>query len=130
MEAVLCVGAGGFLGAVARYLVGLVPFGGDFPLMTFLVNFAGAVAIGAITAAAEPANLSHESLLFLKTGLCGGFTTFSTFSLETLSLLEGGKYAVGALYAAGSVAACLAGVVLGRLAVRALRATLSGSAGT
>ena len=49
MAAVLWVGAGGFLGAVGRYLLGLVPFEGDFPLMTFLVNFAGAVAIGAIT---------------------------------------------------------------------------------
>ena len=45
MAAVLWVGAGGFLGAVGRYLLGLVPFEGDFPLMTFLVNFAGAVAV-------------------------------------------------------------------------------------
>lgn len=125
MEAVLCVGAGGFLGAVARYLVGLVPFGGDFPLMTFLVNFAGAVAIGAITAAAEPANLSHESLLFLKTGLCGGFTTFSTFSLEVMELIEGGSYATGALYAGGSLVACVAGVVVGRLLARAYFAPYS-----
>ncbi|WP_449316742.1 fluoride efflux transporter CrcB [Rubneribacter sp.] len=131
MLPILYVGLGGFVGAVARYLLGLVPVEGDFPLMTFLVNFSGAVLIGAVfEAATAGSGLPDGAVLFLKTGVCGGFTTFSTFSLETLSLLEGGKYAVGALYASGSVAACLAGVVLGRLAVRALRATLSGSAGT
>ena len=109
MVAVLCVGLGGFIGSVGRYLLGLVPVEGDFPLMTFAVNFAGAV-------------------LFLKTGVCGGFTTFSAFSLETLALLERGKYATGALYACGSVLACLAGVVIGRLAVRGVRAALTGSA--
>ena len=78
MAAVLWVGAGGFLGAVGRYLLGLVPFEGDFPLMTFLVNFAGAVAIGAITEVAGATSaLSAEAALFLKTGVCGGFTTFS-----------------------------------------------------
>ena len=114
MVAVLCVGLGGFIGSVGRYLLGLVPVEGDFPLMTFTVNFAGAVLIGAV--------------LFLKTGVCGGFTTFSAFSLETLALLERGKYATGALYACGSVLACLAGVVIGRLAVRGVRAALTGSA--
>ena len=69
-----------------------------------------------------------NAVLFVKTGLCGGFTTFSAFSLETLALLERGKYATGALYACGSVLACLAGVVIGRLAVRGVRAALTGSA--
>ena len=48
MVAVLCVGLGGFIGSVGRYLLGLVPVEGDFPLMTFAVNFAGAVLIGAV----------------------------------------------------------------------------------
>lgn len=119
MVSVLCVGLGGFVGAVARYLLGLVPYEGDFPLMTFLVNFLGAVAIGAVVEAAQgiPA-LPANAILFLKTGVCGGFTTFSTFSLETLTLFESGKYATGALYAGGSLAACLAGVVLGRMLMR------------
>ena len=78
MGAALLVGAGGFIGAVGRYLLGLVPCGGDFPLMTFLVNFLGAVAIGAVAEAASgPAALPAEAALFLKTGVCGGFTTFS-----------------------------------------------------
>ena len=52
MVAVLCVGLGGFIGSVGRYLLGLVPVEGDFPLMTFAVNFAGAVLIGAVFEAA------------------------------------------------------------------------------
>ena len=102
---------------------------GDFPLMTFAVNFAGAVLIGAVfEAATEGSGLPDNAVLFLKTGVCGGFTTFSAFSLEALALLERGKYATGALYACGSVLACLAGVVIGRLAVRGVRAALTGSA--
>ena len=124
MVAVLCVGLGGFIGSVGRYLLGLVPVEGDFT-----VNFAGAVLIGAVfEAATEGSSLPDNAVLFLKTGVCGGFTTFSAFSLETLALLERGKYATGALYACGSVLACLAGVVIGRLAVRGVRAALTGSA--
>lgn len=129
MLAVLCVGMGGFVGSVGRYLLGLVPVEGDFPLMTFIVNFAGAVLIGAVFEAATVwPGMSDNTVLFLKTGVCGGFTTFSAFSLETLTLLDRGKYATGALYACGSVVVCLVGVALGRLAVRGVRAALTGSA--
>lgn len=129
MISVLCVGVGGFLGAVARYLMGLVPYEGDFPLMTFLVNFLGAIAIGAVVEAANgfpgfPAN----AVLFLKTGVCGGFTTFSTFSLETLALFENGKIALGAVYAGGSLVVCVAGVVLGRMLMRAALSGMRGGA--
>lgn len=122
MIAALCVGAGGFLGAVARYLLGLLPYQGDFPLITFTINFVGAFAIGVVfeVVNVRPGMLPDNAVLFLKTGLCGGFTTFSTFSLETLSLLERGKYAMGATYAFGSLAVCLIGVLAGKLFVRAL----------
>ena len=129
MLSVLCVGLGGFIGSVGRYLLGLVPYEGDFPLMTFIINFAGAVIIGAVFEAATVGpGLPDNAVLFLKTGVCGGFTTFSAFSLETLTLLERGKYATGALYACGSVLVCLVGVALGRLLVRGVRAALTGSA--
>ena len=119
MVAILCVGAGGCLGAIGRYLIGLAPFDGSFPLTTFFVNFMGAVAIGALTEASlGTAGMPREAELFFKTGLCGGFTTFSTFSLETLALFEGGKYATAALYAGGSLVACVLGVAAGKLAVR------------
>lgn len=122
MIAALCVGAGGFLGAVARYLLGLLPYQGDFPLITFAINFVGAFVIGVVfeVVNVRPGMLPDNAVLFLKTGLCGGFTTFSTFSLETLSLLERGKYAMGATYAFGSLAVCLIGVLAGKLFVRAL----------
>ena len=96
MTGLLCVGAGGALGAMGRYSLGLIPLGGELPLMTLLINFLGSVAIGAIVETSELAAgaLSREAVLFLKVGLCGGFTTFSTFSLETLELIEGGQYAI------------------------------------
>ena len=59
-------------------------------------------------------------MLFLKTGVCGGFTTFSTFSLEAVGLLESGQWLKGGGYVLASVALCLAGVVLGRTLVRFL----------
>lgn len=123
MTSVLCVGAGGFIGAVLRYGAGFLVPAAEFPLSTFLVNLLGAVLIGAVVEAAEAGCVfSPNTVLFLKTGLCGGFTTFSTFSLETLNLLESGQVALGAGYAAASVACCVAGVVAGRLIARALLA--------
>ena len=109
----LWVALGGGLGAVCRYLVSLIPLTTQFPWLTLLTNFAGAVVIGAVAAAAAALPLAPSAVLFLKTGLCGGFTTFSTFSLETVQLLERGSYGLGAAYAAGSVLLCLAGVLLG-----------------
>lgn len=117
---VLWVGLGGFVGAVLRYLVGLaLPVGeGAFPVATFAVNLVGSFAIGFVVGAVEarPGALSSEMVLFLKTGVCGGFTTFSTFSLETLQLFERGAWALGGVYAAASLACCVAGVLLGRCA--------------
>ena len=117
----LCVGAGGCVGAIARYLMGLaIPaHQSGFPLGTFAVNVIGAFAIAFIaTWFLRHVGLDARLLLFLMTGVCGGFTTFSTFSLETLALFEGGKYATAALYAGGSLVACVLGVAAGKLAVR------------
>lgn len=82
--------------------------------MTLLTNFLGAVVIGAVAQAAGQLPMSKSAVLFLKTGLCGGFTTFSTFSLETVELLEQGRWAAGGGYILASVGLCLAGVLLGR----------------
>ena len=128
MGNLLLVGAGGALGAMGRYGLSLLPWRGEFPLLTLLTNLLGAVLIGFIAGLAGRGRLNPSAALFWKTGVCGGFTTFSAFSRETLALLERGKYATGALYACGSVLACLAGVVIGRLAVRGVRAALTGSA--
>ncbi len=117
MMGILCVGAGGALGAVGRYGLGLIPLGTEWPLMTLLINFVGSVAIGAIV---EVAALPREAVLFLKVGLCGGFTTFSTFSLETLELMESGQWIAAGGYALASVALCVAGVLAGKVLARTL----------
>ena len=117
----LCVGAGGCVGAIARYLMGLaIPaHQSGFPLGTFAVNVIGAFAIAFIaTWFLRHVGLDARLLLFLMTGVCGGFTTFSTFSLETLGLLERGEYAIGGAYALGSLAVCVLGVVAGKMLVR------------
>ena len=103
---VLAVGAGGFIGAVLRYLIGLAPVSEStvFPVKTFLINVIGCLAIGLIMVyAAKNTTTSREWLLFLKVGLCGGFTTFSTFALETTDLIKGGHTGVAIVYVLLSV---------------------------
>ena len=113
----LAVGAGGAIGAMGRYAVGLIPAlqRGAFPLHTLLINLGGAILIGMAAASAQRwTDLSPTLLLFWRVGICGGFTTFSTFSLESLTLLENGRTWLFALYALLSVALCLVGVWLGK----------------
>ena len=116
MMGLLCVGAGGALGAMGRYGLGLIPLGSELPLMTLLINFLGSVAIGAIVETSELAAgaLSREAVLFLKVGLCGGFTTFSTFSAEVVALLQQGRTLMAAsaitLHVAGSLLMTLLGL--------------------
>lgn len=113
----LAVGAGGFIGSVFRYLIGLIPVLNryDIPFQTLAVNVLGAMAIGMIVKSAETCEIiSGPALLFLKVGICGGFTTFSTFSLEALGLLENGKMAAFAVYVAASIILCIGGVWAGR----------------
>lgn len=110
----ILVGIGGFIGSVLRYVVtwtityqvGVTLF----PLGTFLVNIIGCLFIGFFTAYFN--NLSQISL-FLITGLLGGFTTFSAFSIENFNLLKDGNYLVFSAYTTLSVLFGLLGVVLG-----------------
>lgn len=114
MERFLFVGLGGGLGAMGRYGISLLPFEGEFPLPTLAVNLLGAVLIGFLAGLAGHGRVSEGQALFWKTGVCGGFTTFSTFSLESFQLFRRGRWLMGGVYAALSVALCLAGVALGR----------------
>ena len=120
MDKILLVGAGGALGAVLRYLLSFLPVRGELPAATLLTNVLGALAIGLVVGLTLGENSPGDrAVLFFKTGVCGGFTTFSTFSLETLTLLEKGRLGLGLGYAGASLALCLLGVWLGRwLALR------------
>lgn len=118
MGSVIWVALGGAVGAVGRYGISLLPWKGAFPLLTLATNFLGAVAIGFLSGLFSQRLLGERGKLFWQTGVCGGFTTFSTFSLETISLLQAGRYLAGGGYAALSLAGCLAGVLLGQALAR------------
>jgi fluoride exporter len=119
------VAAGGALGSMARFwLTGAVTAltGPRFPWGTLLINVVGSFVIGAVAGVTlTPARMTmHPDLrIFLMVGICGGFTTFSAFSLQLLELLQTGYVVAGLLYAAGSVLLCLLfvwfGWYLGRL---------------
>ena len=111
----IAVGMGGFVGSVLRYLISRMEFqrSGNIPINTLIVNIAGAVIIGMIISYAENYGMDEEKLLFLKVGLCGGLTTFSTFSVETLGFFESGSVLAGTAYALVSVAVSVLGVFAG-----------------
>ena len=103
---ILAVGAGGFIGAVLRYLIGLVHISETliFPIKTFVINVIGCIVIGVIALATiKNVQMSPQMLLFLKVGLCGGFTTFSTFALETADLMKAGHTGAALMYVLLSV---------------------------
>jgi CrcB protein len=116
----LWVGAGGFIGCICRYVLSLPnwPNIANLPLATLFVNVLGSFFIGALIACVLHGVLGSGSplQLFLQVGFCGGFTTLSTFSGESLNLLERGLYFEFALYAIATFAlgiiACAAGMAL------------------
>ncbi len=109
------VALGGAIGASARYLTGVASIrliGPGFPWATLVVNILGSFLMGVLVVV-----LAHKSgtrmAPFLMTGLLGGFTTFSAFSLDALTLFERGQVWTAAAYVAGSVVLSLAGIVAG-----------------
>jgi len=120
----LLIGLGGFLGSAARYwLAGVAQrFGGiGFPLGTLAVNVLGSFVLGLVMALSLERGVGGgEVRIFLAVGLCGGFTTMSTFSYETLLLLRAGETTLACGNAALTMGACLAAVWLGDLVARGL----------
>ena len=123
LERTLVVGTGGFLGAAARYLLGGLVYRwlpATFPWATFLINVTGCFGIGFLAVLAEERMLlGPAARLFLMVGILGGYTTFSTFAQEGLSLFEDGRSGVALAYMLGSVVtgllAVYAGTRIGRL---------------
>ena len=115
----LAVAAGGALGSVARFwLTGAMAAltGPRFPYGTLLINILGSLVIGVVAGVTlTPARMGmHPDLrIFLMVGICGGFTTFSAFSLQTLELVQTGDLMPAAFYIAGSVVLCILAVWLG-----------------
>jgi CrcB protein len=111
---ILLVGAGSAIGGILRLLAGKAAmqfFQNPFPIATFAVNISGSFLIGLLYALyGKTGNISPSVLLFLTTGLCGGFTTFSSFTYENLLLLRSGQYLMAVVYIGGSL-------ILGLLAV-------------
>jgi CrcB protein len=120
----ILVGIGGLAGSVLRYLVALFfarQAATAFPWATLAVNLAGCFLIGIFFALSEKGSLlSPEWRILLTTGFCGGFTTFSTFTYESIRLLQDGEILFVSLYIGGSVVAGLLLTYLGILLIRAI----------
>jgi CrcB protein len=123
-RSILLVGIGGFVGSVARYLVAVL-FAGQissvFPFATLTVNVVGCFVIGILFGLSDRGNLlSPEWRMLLTTGFCGGFTTFSTFSYESLRLMQDGEYLYLAAYVLISVVVGLAATFVGITLIRSI----------
>lgn len=111
----LFVALGGAVGSMGRYAISLLPFKTGFPILTLITNIIGAALIGFIAGAvSNKGDVSPNAVLFWKTGVCGGFTTFSTFSLEAFTLFENKACLSGGIYIFLSVVCCLAGILCGK----------------
>ena len=121
----LWVALGSALGGMGRFAasgLGVRWFGETFPWGTLFVNVVGSLAIGvlAVVIPADTRVFTDNSRDFLMIGVCGGFTTFSSFSLQTLNLARNGDWPAAVGYTLGSVVLCLAAVVIGYFGASAL----------
>jgi fluoride exporter len=122
LKAIILVGTGGMLGSIGRYLTSVFVFRffpSAFPLGTLAANMLGCFIIGIIFGASQRYDWPDENWrLFLATGICGGYTTFSSFAIENLRQLQEGHYGAFALYALVSFAGGLFFALAGMLAAR------------
>ncbi|MGI8648895.1 MAG: fluoride efflux transporter CrcB [Rubrobacter sp.] len=122
MKNMILVAIGGGLGAALRYGAGVwlaSKLGPGFPWGTFFVNVTGSFIVGIVLALASGGELSAEARLFLAVGLMGGYTTFSSYSYETLAMISSGSVSAALINVFGQLAlgflAVYAGVIVGRL---------------
>jgi CrcB protein len=123
----LWIAVGGAIGSILRFWISSLlaqSSGETFPIGTLIVNVSGSLVIGLFVALAAPEGrwLAGPSLrAFFMIGLCGGYTTFSSFSLQTLTLMQEGQWVRAALYTVASVLLCLAAVWLGQASIGLLK---------
>lgn len=121
---ILATAFGGAIGSVARYLVGIAAgriFGADFPWGTLIINVTGSFLIGVfIGQFAMKWDASPALRIFLTVGICGGYTTFSTFSLDAFYLVERGQSWLSAAYMVSSVLLSVGALIVALRLVRAL----------
>lgn len=122
----LAIAFGSALGGISRYLLGgLIQrwAGGTFPLHTLIINVTGSFLLGLLVVryGAESSSLSPELRAMLTIGFCGGYTTFSAFSLETVRLLDGGESGKAMAYVLLSVVISVGAAFLGMAAGRGIR---------
>src|SRR5256885_13456716 len=125
----LLIALGGAGGSLLRYVLGRTVQGmsaSGFPIGTMFVNVSGCFIIGVLVRQFMNVQLSPELRALLIGGLCGGFTTFSTFSVETLGLIEGGEHARATGYVILSVSLCLTATLAGENALRVVPAAGDG----
>lgn len=114
LKNLLLVGFGGGLGSILRYVSSLLITTKIFPYATLAVNITGSFIIGIVFALSiKDAAITNNWKLFLATGICGGFTTFSAFSLENMGLLQSGKYGLAFTYIGLSIVLGIAATFLG-----------------
>ena len=122
----LLIALGGAVGSLLRYLLGGWVQGtsdSGFPIGTMFVNVSGCFIIGILVRQFMNMQLSHDLRALLVVGFCGGFTTFSTFSAETIGLIEGGEYGRASAYVILSVGLCLLATVAGMTVMRMVAGT-------
>lgn len=110
----LLVGLGGFLGSIMRYTVWHFFRSANFPAATLIVNISGSLIIGIVIGIGmKDVHFSQNWKLFMATGICGGFTTFSAFSIENFQMIQAGKYLPALLYISSSIIFGIAAAWLG-----------------
>jgi fluoride exporter len=129
----LWVAIGGALGSVGRFWLGnamALAVGSEFPWGTLLINVLGSFVIsffGMLTGTSQRFAVPNEARVFVTVGLCGGFTTFSSFSLQTVELVRTGQAGRAGIYVAASVILCLAACAVGFWTAAALNQSMGAS---
>ena len=117
----IMVGIGGFIGSVCRYLLGLLPIeiNNGFPIKTLAINIVGSFLISVIAASAlKDEGFNPQIALMLRVGVCGGFTTFSTFAYESADLIKNGHMLTAFAYVCLSVILGVAAIFAAQMIVK------------